>query len=337
MKNFFWWRKVPKGGDGIKRLRDWRLGHSVMLVSVIILAGLIAVGAYWSREPDLASVSNPNAVDLPLGVATVESLATVIDVLLQKPGGYLSNDVMPPGVWLDNIPSWEFGVLVQVRDLSKALRESFSRSQSQSTEDRDLALAEPRFNVDHLSWAVPWPESEYTEGQTFLRNYRERLDAGQAVRGEFFARADNLRYWLATVETRLGSLSQRLSASVGQPRIDGLPLSADAGLSGQKTIKTDWHRIDNVFYEARGTMWALIHFLRAIEIDFADALEKKNATTSLQQIIRELEMSQQSVSAPMIMNGSGLGIFANHSLVMASYVSRANAALIDLRELLAQG
>jgi hypothetical protein len=41
--------------------------------------------------------------------------------------------------------------------------------------------------------------------------------------------------------------------------------------------------------------------------------------------------------SPIILNGSGFGIFANHSLVMASYISRANAAVIDLRSLLAQG
>jgi hypothetical protein len=39
----------------------------------------------------------------------------------------------------------------------------------------------------------------------------------------------------------------------------------------------------------------------------------------------------------MILNGEGLGILANHSLVMASYVSRANAAIIDLRSLLTKG
>ena len=39
----------------------------------------------------------------------------------------------------------------------------------------------------------------------------------------------------------------------------------------------------------------------------------------------------------MILNGAGFGIFANHSLVMANYLSRANAAVIDLRRLLQQG
>jgi hypothetical protein len=39
----------------------------------------------------------------------------------------------------------------------------------------------------------------------------------------------------------------------------------------------------------------------------------------------------------MILNGDGFGLLANHSLVMANYISRANAALIDLNDLLSQG
>ena len=92
-----------------------------------------------------------------------------------------------------------------------------------------------------------------------------------------------------------------------------------------------------MFYEARGATWALIQFLSAVEVDFADVLAKKNATASLQQIIRELETTQETIWSPMILNGGGFGFVANHSLVMASYISRANAAIIDLRELLSQG
>jgi len=66
-------------------------------------------------------------------------------------------------------------------------------------------------------------------------------------------------------------------------------------------------------------------------------LEKKNAAVSVQQIIRELEASLEPVWSPVILNGSGFGLWANHSLVMASYLTRANAAIVDLRDLLAQG
>jgi len=37
------------------------------------------------------------------------------------------------------------------------------------------------------------------------------------------------------------------------------------------------------------------------------------------------------------LNGGGYGFFANHSLVLASYISRAHSAVIDIRALLAEG
>jgi hypothetical protein len=95
--------------------------------------------------------------------------------------------------------------------------------------------------------------------------------------------------------------------------------------------------VDDVFYESRGACWALIHLLKAAEVDFADVLKKKNAQVSFSQVIRELEATQETIWSPMILNGSGFGVLANHSLVMANYISRANAALLDLRQLLTQG
>ncbi|MCC8988039.1 MAG: DUF2333 family protein, partial [Candidatus Contendobacter sp.] len=79
------------------------------------------------------------------------------------------------------------------------------------------------------------------------------------------------------------------------------------------------------------------HTLKALEVDFGDVLQNKNALVSLKQIIRELENTQAFIWSPMILNGTGFGPIANHSLIMASYISRANAAIIDLRNLLLQG
>jgi hypothetical protein len=328
------------------------IGFRIVAGAVLLYLLLVFVlGIYWSREPDTlywqddfkstAVVKGPISPSVT-GSVTTASLIVVADTLLTKPGGYLSNDILPPGLLLDDIPNWEYGVLVQVRDLSKALREVFSRSQSQSTEDRDLVIAEPRFNFDSESWILPSTESVYREGIEKLNSYHARLVDPSQPTAQFYARADNLEFWLASVEKRLGSLSQRLSASVGQRRLNtDLAGEADAAQSTpapkELMIKTPWLEIDDVFYEARGTTWALIHFLKAIEKDFADVLEKKNAKISVQQIIRELEATQVPVSSPMILNGSGFGLLANHSLVMASYISRAHSAIIDLRELLSQG
>jgi len=133
-----------------------------------------------------------------------------------------------------------------------------------------------------------------------------------------------------------------LSASVGQVRLN-TDLSGDAE-ARQSTespdilvVKTPWTQIDDVFYEARGTAWALVHFLHAMEVDFDDVLRKKNALVSFRQIIRELETALQPLHSPMVLNGSQFGLFANHSLIMANYISRANAAIIDLGKLLQEG
>lgn len=324
------------------------IGKIVTGLITLCLLGILGLMYYWDDEPplfDVRTAARPQqqGPGAPVtGATTTATLIRVMQQVLHKPGGYLSNDVAPPGVLMDNIPRWEFGVVTQSRDLVRALRNDFSRSQTQSTEDDDLVVADPQFHVDTESWLLPSAEAEYGTGIKALERYLARLSDDDPDDGQFYARADNLADWLGVVEKRLGSLSQRLSASVGQLRIN-TDLQGDAAATQAKRtpdlalVKTPWDEVDDVFYEARGSAWALLHFLRAVEQDFAPVLEDKNALVSLRQIIRELEATQGQVWSPVILNGTGFGLMANHSLVMASYISRANAAVIDLRSLLSQG
>jgi hypothetical protein len=327
--------------------RQFFKAASVVLGSLILLMVLLML--WWSMTPDRfdpVQHARNHAIaqqqELVTGYTSTVTAITLAETLLDKPGGYLSNDVMPPSVWMDNIPNWEFGVLVQIRDFARALRNDISRSQSQSLEDPDLAIAEPQFNFNSDSWLFPPSEQEYRDGIKALQSYLTRLSSSGDNDAQFYARADNLADWLAIVEKRLGSLSQRLSASVGQVRVNtdlaGDPDALQSTPTASEVVtKTPWYEIDDVFFEARGATYALIHLLKAMEHDFADILQKKNAVVSLRQIIRELEATQETVWSPIILNGSGFGLFANHSLVMASYISRANAAIIDLRTLMSQG
>jgi len=316
-------------------------------------AGLLIIGyiiaVYWSSEPapfDVVEKAKQTAtqenVTLVPGYVTTTALIEVSETLLNKPGGYLSNDKMPPSVLMDNMPAWEYGALEMVRDLALSMRKDLSRSQSQSTEHPALKIAQPQFNISSTAWIWPSAEGEYQKGIEQLKIYRSQIANTQDRESQFYSRADNLRGWLKEAEKRLGSLSQRLSASVGQDRVN-TDLAGDSAANqatrapSHHVVKTSWWKIDDVFYESRGATWALLHFLKAVEHDFADVLDKKNAKVSLQQIIRELEATQETVWSPMILNGSGFGFVANHSLVMANYISRANAALIELSELLAQG
>ena len=312
----------------------WTLGVVLFLMTV--------AGIYFSREPDVFWVTRSSDTESAIvGLSTTDTLIRVAETLLEKPGGYLTNDKIPPNIFLDNIPSWEFGVVTQIRDLGRVMRDDYTRSQSQSKEDEDVTAGAPQFFFNNNSWIFPATESEYRDGIMAFQRYRQRLHDGDPDT-QFYARADNLREWLSQVEKRLGSLTRRLGNSVAADRINddlaGDPVAEAAGSQPDTVdVRTGWFQVDNVFFEARGTAWALVHFFRAAEFDFAHVLEDKNAEASVRQIIRELEASLEPLRSPMILNGGGYGLFANHSLVMANYLARANAAVINLRELLDQG
>lgn len=340
------WEKLLTYGERFKQ-------HSPEKRFLISIAGmlgfLILLSFWWGRYPsqlDLQSLAEEKVEDyeekMVVGYLTTNTLIEVANTLLDKSGGYLHNDLLPPSLFMDDMPSWELGVLQQIRDLTKALRNDISRSRTQSSEDQDLAKADSKFNVDPNSWFWPTPEREYREGIEKVENYLHRLADPTHRNAQFFARADNLRDWLGEVIKRLGSLSQRLSDSVGQQR-QNTDLAGDKNARQSTdtaqtiTAQTPWSQIDNIFFETRGNCWALIHFLKAIEVDFKDVLETRNALILVRQIIMELESTQKTVWSPLILNGSEFGLFANHSLVLSSYVSRANTGLIELYSLLERG
>jgi len=339
----------------LNTLREKGLLWSMILLSATSVVVVFFLGVYWSQEPSTIDVklvaaraTQGDDSRMVPGFTTTVSLIELASTLLDKPGGYLSNDKLPPAslfglvTLLDNIPNWEFGALVMIRDTSRILRNDFSRSQTQSVENKHLALAEPQFNFPSDSWLFPPAESEYRAGISHLTNYLESLYEQSNANAQFFTRADNLNELLAVVEKRLGSLSQRLNASVEELRVN-IDLAGDTAAeqstptTGVIISKTPWLKIDDVFYEARGYVWALLGILHAVEIDFNKVLQKKNAVASMQQVIRLLELALVSLSSPMILNGSPMGWMANYSKTMVSYISPANAAIIDLRNLLSQG
>lgn len=351
--------KGAKTVAGLYRPSAWK-AHGWVWRSLLIVATsvalVIALMLWWSREPAPISAKEAlvkylpadkidaagNPKTLKTGAALTAMTIHLIDSLLDKSGGYLSNDIFVPGVLMDNMPSWEYGVLRNLRDLSKVFRNNFATSGSQTKMDTDLADLENKLSIDSEKWMFPSPEDEYDDAARALQSYFNRIIDDNDADAQFYARADNLRRFFRVVSPNLGSYSQRLSESVGV-EVENLALAGDASAEQstqapkQLFNKTPWHKVDNNFYEARGYAWALLQEMRAVQVDFKAVLEDKNAMAYVQQLIRELEATQKTVWSPIILNGSGFGVVTNHSLVMASYFSRANAIMIELTDLLERG
>ena len=72
--------------------------------SVIVLIAIIFLGimAWWNNTPDdFSPIQNANHMaaernkEIVTGYASTATLITLVNSLLDKPGGYLSNDIMP--------------------------------------------------------------------------------------------------------------------------------------------------------------------------------------------------------------------------------------------------
>jgi len=141
------------------RIGKLKLSVKWLLISLVSFLILLWIVAWWfSEEPDTFDVEQrveAEAKRLNLepvnGFATSTAAIDVLDTLLNKRGGYMSNDLLPPFAWVDDIPAWEYGVVQMTRDLLLVMRNEYSRSQSQSAENTFLVVAQPAMNIDHTS------------------------------------------------------------------------------------------------------------------------------------------------------------------------------------------
>ena len=83
-----WYKMSPEG---------WRRSkHALLYAAAAIILLQLGIGWYWSREPEIFWVSeNADGERTVVGYPTTDTLIRVAEHLLDKPGGYLTNDVTP--------------------------------------------------------------------------------------------------------------------------------------------------------------------------------------------------------------------------------------------------
>jgi hypothetical protein len=179
-----------------------------------------------------------------------------------------------------------------------------------------LKEAQERLDGDSQDWLYPSTEHRIAKARdayaVVLNDLNQQHDA-------LPAEGDVPAYWLTRVARRLDDLTYRLLASVADPEAMR-ELEVDVE---QLPGRTPWYRVDDIFFEARGQAWALEHLLAAMDADYGDVVTAADAEPLVERLQAELKQAQRTLWSPVVLNGTGFGIFANHSLMMAAYTQRA--------------
>lgn len=298
----------------------WKPLLVVLIVALVVMVGL---GVWWSKAPkafDVEAVTEQqrqSSSPAGRGVVTVATLKQLLDTLQDKPGGYLRDDVLPPGLVMDNMPSWEWGVLQQTQVMSHQLASLDPRT-APPVEALDSAM---RGNADN--WILSSTGKKLAEASGQMGDYLVQFD--QASGTAFAANGQGLAGWLSAVRAKLAPLTERLSASVGDA-----DMLKELGIAVPESADVPWYRVDNDLHQARGQSWALSRLMAAMLRDQRDVIESAGMLDHWQRAQAELERTQRHLWSPVVLRGSGFGIFANYPLTMAHHLTRIDASLAEL-------
>ncbi|MEM7047306.1 MAG: DUF2333 family protein [Pseudomonadota bacterium] len=250
--SFTQWCKTP--WQTISFVRFFVLGLAVLVVVWLGLAfGLVHI---IDDDPDYTP---PEMA----GPRTVAVLAGLLEREVNDHGWTANDPWFLPGWILDNKPSYQQGILRSISRMTIELRDSLARVRGSSTVDPNLERAAGLLQYPPDRWyfdfsasilPVARAESQYRQAAVRLRAYGEAVVADEAV---YERRADNLRAAIERISADLGAL-------VGQ-------------IYSQKPTFWLWDRdSDNLFYGAKGQVYAYGLLLAALREDFADVIDNHN-------------------------------------------------------------
>ncbi|RUA22906.1 DUF2333 family protein [Billgrantia gudaonensis] len=121
---------------------------------------------------------------------------TLVETLLDKPGGYLRNDVAPPGVWLDNMPAWSTACCCRSGNWPLHYRPCSMR--------REPTRCKPSLRHDSRDWLYPGTEKSLAQA----RDAPARLAALTQPGTGFAADGGGLAQWLDRVAVRLDTQTE---------------------------------------------------------------------------------------------------------------------------------
>ena len=257
---------------------------------------------------------------------------TLLEMTTEMTGHWLPNDKIWPTVFLDNPQNFQRGELEAIRYTTRVLRDKLSRLRTTDKIDVNAEAAFVFFSNDPEKWILPSAESKFRSGLQNLKEYQDRLIAGQA---NFYPRSDNLDELLDQYVSILGGVNTRLSNAPKQKKpVLSEETAGDQYTQGEKYVRVHvpWTEIDNNFYYAQGVAFVLRQMMIAIRHDFKHILEIKKADELVERIIDVLDESQ--FEPILVLNGDRGSIWANHSLQLQSLLEDGRQKMRSLQDMI---
>jgi hypothetical protein len=318
------WRRAappPEGETPPRRRRLWRIG---LIAVVVILLAYYPIGALWLNKIDDDPNFDPGPV-APGASNAVAMAAALIDREVNRNGWPANDPFFLPGAVLDNMPNYQIGIIQALGRFAVEMTDQIGRTRGSSQADPDLDKAAgllkyaPRVWIfdPSISWApTASSESQYRAARRALLTYNEKL---MADRGVFERRADNLLATLDRFAADIGSVSAILDQQIRDHSGDLIDFQAD-----------------DVFYNAKGKMYAYALLFRALGTDFAKVIQERDLTDAWKQTEQSL-MEAGTLHPLIVMNGRPDGLLLpNHLAVEGFYLMRARTQLREITNILAK-
>jgi hypothetical protein len=286
------------------------------LLGILSLIALLYVGTMIleSRKPLLPAV-RPRG-NHPTGYALVSMLVDLVDAQLEGFGGWTPNDLpLTPGYWLDNLPSFQLGVMSVVRRVTITLRDDLGRGKPTEQPHPELVLAATAYSADLKRWASPSAERMLESGNDALIRFRQGLEPDSATHAQIYPRPEALLRLVEAMAEDLRVVNERLLKASDR---DAVP----------------WYKVDDNLYLAQGVAYAQQGLLRAAKTDFP-ALQHGKAEAALEAALTSLEEGQ--FEPWVVTNGSKSSLLANHSSRLRTFLEEARLSLVAVAAALRSG
>ncbi len=297
----------------------------LVILALIIFSLIVMV--INSKKPDFLELGKQESkITGALFIWTNQAL------IEQFAGNWLPNDLFWPTVFLDNMPNFQIGELEVVRYNVRVLRDNLSRMRTTDKLDPWAEGAFTALSNDPYKWWFPSAEKRWWKAYDDLEHFYQGLATGKS---NFYARADNLVDLLKEYISLMGGVNTRLINAPKRKETVVAVNEDDKKGAKEVDLNIPWYQIDDNFYYAQGVAYALYESFKAIRVDFAPILKKKNSTLLVDKIIEGLK---KCYFEPLVVfNGSTGSIFANHSLNLSGMFNDARQKIDSLTIALENG